>query len=110
MNPKIIELTPENFDQEVLKSDLPVLVDFWAPWCNPCVTMGQILDEFVNEIEGKLKIAKLNVDQPEHQELAGKYGIQGIPALKIFKGGEIVKELTGVQAHDALMEIIKEFI
>lgn len=110
MNPKIIELTKANFNQEVLQSELPVLVDFWAPWCNPCLTMGQILDELVDEVADKIKIAKLNVAASENQELAIKYGIQGIPALKIFNGGKIVKEMTGVQARGALMEIFKEFI
>lgn len=94
-----MELTELNFEEEVLKSDKPVLVDFWAPWCGPCQMMGPVIDELSTELTAA-KVAKLNVD--EHPALAQKYGIMSIPALKIFKGGQVVKELVGVQQKDKL--------
>ena len=90
-----MEFTDQNFDQEVVKNDLPVLVDFWAPWCGPCQMMGPIIDELAKELEGKIKVGKVNVD--ENQEISAKYEIMSIPALKVFKGGQVVKEFVGVQ-------------
>ena len=90
-----IELRDQNFDQEVIKNNLPVLVDFWAPWCGPCQMMGPIIDELSKELEGKVKVGKVNVD--ENQDISSKYEIMSIPALKVFKGGKVVKEFVGVQ-------------
>lgn len=95
-----MQFTDENFDKEVLKSDKPVLVDFWAQWCGPCQMMGPIVEELAKEVEGKYKIGKLNVD--ENRETAAKYGIMSIPTLMIFKGGKAVKQLVGVQAKENL--------
>lgn len=94
-----MEFTTENFEQEVLKSDVPVLVDFWAPWCGPCQVMGPVIDGLVQEVT-TAKIGKLNVD--EHPEVAQKYDIMSIPAIKIFKSGQVVKEFIGVQEKDTL--------
>ena len=94
-----MELTELNFEAEVLKSDKPVLVDFWATWCGPCQMMGPVIDELTAEVT-TAKIGKLNVD--ENPALAQKYGIMSIPALKIFKGGQVVKEFIGVQQKDKM--------
>ena len=102
------EFTDKNFDQEVLKSEGIILVDFWAPWCGPCQAMGPVIEELAKEMEGKAKIGKCNVD--ENGETASKIGIMSIPALKIFKDGKIVKEFTGMQAKDSLKKEIEELL
>ena len=101
-----IEFNDKNFEAEVLKSDKPVLVDFWAPWCGPCQTMGPIIDELAKEIGDKAKVGKLNVD--ENPDTASKYGVMSIPTTKIFKDGKIVKEFVGVQNKDALKEELEK--
>ncbi len=95
-----ITLTDQNFDQEVLQSDQPVLVDFWAPWCGPCRMLAPVVEEIAKEYEGKIKVGKLNVD--ENQATAQKYGIMSIPTLVIFKGGKIVDQLIGAQSKEAI--------
>ena len=94
------EFTDQNFEQEVLKSDKPTLVDFWAPWCGPCQMMGPVIDELAIEMGDKAKIGKINVD--ENPETATKFGVMSIPSIKIFKDGKIVKEFVGVQNKDNL--------
>jgi len=94
---KTIELTNANFEQEVIKSNLPVLVDFWAPWCQPCLMMAPALEELSEELDGKLKICKLNTEIPENQQLAIQYQVQSIPNMKLFKNGEVVKEFIGLR-------------
>ncbi len=103
---KELEFTDQNFDQEVLKSNVPVLVDFWAPWCGPCQMMGPIIAELAEKIGDKAKVGKLNVD--ENGSVASQYGIMSIPALKIFKGGVVVKEFVGVQAMENLKKALEE--
>ncbi len=95
-----IEFTDQNFEEEVIKNEEIVLVDFWAPWCGPCQMMGPIIDQLAEEVGENIKVGKLNVD--ENSATASKYGIMSIPALKIFKNGEVVKEFTGVQDRDSL--------
>lgn len=94
-----MQFTDANFEEEVLKSDVPVLVDFWAPWCGPCQILGPTIDELAAEATG-VKIGKLNVD--ENPGTASKYGIMSIPSLKVFKDGKIVSELVGVQSKEIL--------
>lgn len=88
-----IELGEENFDSEVLQSDMPVLVDFWADWCGPCKIVGPIIDEIAVEYAGKLKVGKVDVDA--HGALAGRYNVMSIPTMKFFKGGQQVGEIVG---------------
>ena len=97
-----MEVTDANFDQEVLQSDLPVLVDFWAPWCGPCKLMGPIIEELAKEFEGKVKVVKLNVD--ENPQTAQKYGIMSIPTLIIFKNGQIAEQLIGLRPKEEISQ------
>ena len=92
----IITLTDENFPQEVLKSPVPVLVDFWAEWCGPCKMVAPILDELATEYDDRVKIAKVNID--EYQGLATQYGIRAIPTLLIFKDGQVADQIVGLRS------------
>lgn len=94
--------TDQNFEAEVVKSDRPVLVDFWAPWCGPCQMMGPIIEELAKDMGDKAKIGKLNVD--ENPDTAQKFGIMSIPTILIFKGGQVAKQFIGVQNIDTLKE------
>ena len=90
---KALEFTDGNFEAEVLNSDKPVLVDFWAEWCGPCRMIGPVVEEMAGEYEGKAKIGKVNVDN--NPDISVKYGIRSIPALLIFKNGEVVDQIVG---------------
>ena len=95
-----IVLTEQNFEQEVLKSDIPVLVDFWATWCGPCRMLAPTIAKIAEEQEGKIKVGKIDVD--EEPELAAKYGIASIPTLIVFKNGEVAKTSIGVVPKAAI--------
>ena len=103
-----IILSDSNFDVEVLNSDVPVMVDFWAVWCGPCKVLGPIVEELAKDYEGKLKVGKVNVD--ENNGLASRYGIMSIPTLKFFKGGKMVGELIGAAPKSVLETEIKKHL
>ena len=101
---KILEITDSNFDSIVAKSDIPVLVDFWAPWCGPCRQIGPIIEQLAEQYTGKIKVGKVNVD--ENQEIASQQGISGIPAIILFSNGERVDELIGAAPKSAFEKMI----
>ena len=104
MSEHIHYVTDANFESEVLQSSSPVLVDYWAEWCGPCKMIAPILDEVAKEYNGKLKVAKLNID--ENQETPAKYGIRGIPTLMLFKGGNIEATKLGALSKSQLAAFI----
>lgn len=103
-----ITFTDNNFNEEVLKSTIPVLVDFWGPSCGPCKALAPIIDELAREIEGKLKIGKLNIE--ENIETPGQFGVMSVPTLAFFKEGKVVKTLVGVQGKDVIKKVIEEIL
>ncbi|MBN2185630.1 MAG: thioredoxin [Candidatus Krumholzibacteriota bacterium] len=104
MNNKVTHVDNDSFKADVLDSAIPVVVDFWAPWCGPCRMVGPVIEELAEEYEGKVRFVKLNTD--EAREIAIKYGIMSIPTLKIFKGGEVADSISGA----APKEYFKEWI
>lgn len=100
----VIKITADNFEEEVVKSDVPVLVDFWAPWCGPCQMQGPVVDEAAQELAGKLKVGKLNVD--EEGSLAQKYNVMSIPTLILFQNGEVAKKEMGFHSLEEIKAMI----
>jgi len=107
---KALEVNKSSFESEVLKSELPVLVDFWATWCVPCQMMAPTLDELSGDMEGKIKVAKVNTEDGENQTLAVEYQIQSIPNMKLFKGGKIIGEFIGLRNKETLQKEIEALI
>ncbi|GFM35469.1 thioredoxin [Desulfovibrio psychrotolerans] len=101
-----VQVTDGNFDAEILKSSIPALVDFWAPWCGPCRAMGPVIDELAAEFEGKVRIAKMNVD--ENPATPSKYGIRAIPTIILFKNGEVVEQITGAVSKSSIKDMISQ--
>ncbi|MFD0904533.1 thioredoxin [Actinomadura sediminis] len=100
-----VTVTDATYDAEVLKSDVPVLVDFWADWCPPCKMIAPVLDQIAGELDGRLKIAKINYD--ENPETPGEYGVLGLPTLLLIKNGEVVEQVTGAKPKRAFLKIIE---
>lgn len=103
-----VELNEKNFEDEVLKNDKPVLVDFWAAWCGPCRSMAPIIEEIAREFAGQVKVAKLNVD--ENQALTARYGIKGIPTLLFFKDGKVVDQEVGYTPKHVVVEKLNKLL
>lgn len=103
-----LEITDANFEEKVLKSDKPVMVDFWAAWCGPCRMVGPIIDDISKEYEGKAVIGKLDVDA--NQEFAAKYGVRNIPTVLVFQNGEVVKRQVGVAPKNTYAEALDQLL
>ncbi|XOV79936.1 MAG: thioredoxin TrxA [Aestuariibacter sp.] len=108
MNDKIVQISDGSFEDDVIKAEKPVLVDFWAPWCGPCKMIAPLLDAIVEEYDGKITVAKMNVD--DNNETPPKYGIRGIPTLLLFKDGNVVGTKVGALSKTQLTDFINENI
>ncbi len=105
---KVQTLTDNNFDQSVIKSGKPVLVDFWAEWCGPCRRLAPTVDELATDYDGRVVVGKLNVD--DNPGVAGRFSIRGIPTLLLFKGGQIVEQIVGLADKDTLKKLIEKHV
>ncbi len=106
MSDKTLVFTDENFEKEALQSDLPVMVDFWAPWCGPCQMAGPVIEELAEEYAGKVKIGKLNVD--DNQQVAMKYGVMSIPTVILFKGGKEIGRKIGFAGKQMYEDLLRQ--
>lgn len=104
----VLNVTDSTFEQEVLKSELPVLVDFWAPWCNPCKAVAPVVEDMAKEYTGRLKVVKMNTD--ENPKTAQAYSIRGIPSLYLFKGQQVVEQVVGAVPKSTLATAINKHI
>ena len=104
----VMEINEAQFEQEVMQATLPVLVDFWAPWCGPCKMLGPVLEEMAAANDSRLKVVKINVD--ENPDLAQKYEVMSIPSVFLFKNGQVLDSFTGVMSKQALTEKIEKYI
>ena len=108
MSKHVTEAGDSTFEQEVLKSDVPVLVDFWAPWCGPCKMIAPVVEELAQDYSGKLKVVKVNVD--DHKQFAARYNVRGIPNLILFKGGEAQEQIVGAVDKKELVKAIEKVV
>ncbi len=107
---EVLNINADEFEDEVLNSDVPVLVDFWAPWCMPCRMMAPTLEELSKKMNGKIKVAKVNTEEAENQMLANEYQIRSIPNMKLFKDGQIIGEFIGLRDLKTIQREIEELI
>lgn len=107
MSESVRDISDSDFQTEVLESDIPVLVDFWAPWCGPCKSIAPVLEELSGQYQGKIKFVKVNVD--ENPKSPTDYRVKGIPTLMVFKGGEIVERIVGAAPKEQLTETLDRF-
>ena len=103
---KVMQLSDAAFEAQALQADIPVLVDFWAPWCGPCKAIGPMIDELAADFDGKVKVCKMNVD--DNPATPGKYGIRAIPTLILLKGGKVVDQVTGAVGKSQLVAMIQK--
>ena len=108
MSTSVYEFTDNNFDSDVINSDVPVLIDFWAVWCGPCKAIAPIIEEVANEFEGKVKVGKVDVDQ--NQDTAMKYGVRSIPTLLVIKDGEVVNQIVGAVPKSNITDILSKVV
>jgi len=104
----LLQVTDDSFDDEIMNSDMPVMVDFWAEWCGPCKMVGPVVEELAQEYEGRIKIAKMDVDK--NRQTPVRFGIRNIPTLIMFKGGEVVQTIVGAQTKNQLDEELKKLL
>lgn len=103
-NENLLHVTDGDFEQQILQSDMPALVDFWAAWCGPCRTVGPIVEELASEYAGKVRVAKLDVDA--NKETPSKYGVRGIPTLMLFRNGQVVDQIVGAVPKNRIKELL----
>ncbi|MFQ5776520.1 MAG: thioredoxin TrxA [Terriglobia bacterium] len=108
MAENVVKVTDSSFETDVLKSDTPVLVDFWAEWCGPCRMLAPTIEGIANDYNGKLRVAKLNVD--ENTAISQRYGIRGIPTLLLFKGGEVKEQIVGNYPRDHIEQVLEKHL
>lgn len=106
MAENVFNVTDGDFEKEILNSETPALVDFWAAWCGPCRTVGPVVEELAGEYAGKVKVAKLNVD--ENKQTPSKYGVRGIPTLMLFKDGQVVDQIVGAVPKNRIVELLEK--
>lgn len=104
----ILEVSDENFEAEIVNSEIPSMVDFWAEWCGPCKKIGPVVEELASEYKGKIKIAKMDVDS--NRQTPAKFGIRNIPTLILFKGGEVVNTIVGAQSKSSIEDELKKLL
>ena len=104
----LVQVTDDNFDAEIVNSDLPVMVDFWAEWCGPCRMVAPVVEELAKEYEGKIKVAKMDVDK--NRKTPAKFGIRNIPTLILFKGGEVAKTIVGAKPKSSIEAELKKLL